>query len=219
VSGVVKWVVRVKLLPSPEQAAALEATLYACNQAAVHVAAIAFDKGVKDRDGLQKLVYAQVKAGFGLSAQPAVRVIKKVVDAYTTLGAQARAGLLGKTTSRRYRKAMGSPVVFRPQAAQPFDDRCLSWQADARTVSMRWIRPIPRSVVRAAGTPSGPTGPLGMISVVVGVVSLDLLTSSPGSTCATVRARRGHLSPCPSPLPRLEQAVRGREMRPVTVPS
>ncbi|OYD71651.1 hypothetical protein BDB13_5329 [Rhodococcus sp. OK302] len=32
---------------------------------------------------LQKTVYAQVKA-LGLSAQPAVRVIKKVADAYTT---------------------------------------------------------------------------------------------------------------------------------------
>ncbi|WP_260328046.1 transposase [Streptomyces sp. Ag109_O5-1] len=77
-----------------------------------------------------------MKATFGLSAQPTVRVIKKVVDAYSTLATQARAGLLGNTTSRRYRKAMGSPVAFRPEAAQPFDDRCLSWQTDTRTVSI-----------------------------------------------------------------------------------
>lgn len=101
-----------------------------------YVATIAHEKGVKDRNGLQKLLYAEVKATFGLSAQPAVRVVKKVVDAYATLAAQARAGLLGKTTSQRYRKAMSGPVVFRPEAAQPFDDRCLSWQADARTVSI-----------------------------------------------------------------------------------
>ncbi|RPE42017.1 IS605 OrfB family transposase [Streptomyces sp. Ag109_O5-1] len=89
-----------------------------------------------DRNGLQKLLYGDVKATFGLSAQPTVRVIKKVVDAYSTLATQARAGLLGNTTSRRYRKAMGSPVAFRPEAAQPFDDRCLSWQTDTRTVSI-----------------------------------------------------------------------------------
>ncbi|MFG2521708.1 RNA-guided endonuclease InsQ/TnpB family protein [Streptomyces sp. NPDC048527] len=131
-----KLVVQVKLLPTPEQAAALEATLRACSRAATHVASVAFDKGVKDRNGLQKLLYADIKATFGLSAQPAVRVVKKVVDAYTTLAAQARAGLLGKATSKRYRRAMSSPVGFRPEAAQPFDDRCLSWQQDARTVSI-----------------------------------------------------------------------------------
>lgn len=77
-----KLVVQVKLLPSPEQAAALEATLRACNRAADHVSRTAFTTGVKDRNGLQKLVYADIKATFGLSAQPAVRVVKKVVDAY-----------------------------------------------------------------------------------------------------------------------------------------
>jgi IS605 OrfB family transposase len=134
--GVVKLVVQIKLLPSPEQAAALEATLRACNRAATYASTIAFERGVKDRNGLQKLLYTDVKATFGLSAQPAVRVVKKVVDAYSTLAAQAKAGLLGKTTSKRYRKAMGSPVSFRPEAAQPFDDRCLSWQTDARTASI-----------------------------------------------------------------------------------
>ncbi|WP_406316024.1 RNA-guided endonuclease InsQ/TnpB family protein [Streptomyces sp. NBC_00118] len=135
-SGVMKLVVQVKLLPTPEQAAALEATLRVCNRAATHVASVAFDTGVKDRNGLQKLLYTDIKATFGLSAQPAVRVVKKVVDAYAALAAQARAGLLGKATSKRYRSAMSSPVSFRPEAAQPFDDRCLSWQQDARTVSI-----------------------------------------------------------------------------------
>ena len=44
---------------------------------------------VKDRNGLQKLVYADIKAAFGLSAQPAVRVVKKVVDAYSALRGRA----------------------------------------------------------------------------------------------------------------------------------
>ncbi|MCX4971334.1 transposase [Streptomyces sp. NBC_00554] len=131
-----KLVVQVKLLPSPEQVAALEATLRACNRAADHVSRIAFETGVRDRNGLQKLVYADVKAAFGLSAQPAVRVVKKVVDAYSALAASLKAGRLGGPSSKRYRKAVGSPAVFRPEAAQPFDDRCLSWQTDVRTVSI-----------------------------------------------------------------------------------
>ncbi|MBA2808190.1 IS200/IS605 family element transposase accessory protein TnpB [Streptomyces sp. KM273126] len=131
-----KLVVRVKLLPTPGQASALEATLRACNRAATYASAVAFAKDLKDRNGLQKEVYAELKATFGLSAQPVVRAVKKVVDAYATLKANLRAGNLGPSTSKRYHKAVGSPIVFRPEAAQPFDDRCLSWQYDAHTVSI-----------------------------------------------------------------------------------
>ncbi|MFF3493185.1 transposase [Streptomyces sp. NPDC002795] len=131
-----KWVVRVKLLPTREQASVLEATLRACNRAATHAAEVAFEHSTYTRNELQKLVYADVKAAFGLSAQPAVRAIKKAVDAYATLRANLKAGNLGRAGSKRWRKATGEPVTLRPQAAQPFDDRCLSWQYDARTVSI-----------------------------------------------------------------------------------
>ncbi|WP_408007457.1 hypothetical protein [Saccharopolyspora karakumensis] len=48
-------------------------------------------------------------------------------------------------------------------------------------------------------TPSGPTEPPGISFLVVGAGSLDQLTSSPGSTCATARARRGYSCTCPTP--------------------
>lgn len=131
-----KLVVQVKLLPTSEQASALEATLRACNRAATWASQVAHTRNLTDRNGLQKEVYADLKSVFGLSAQPAVRVVKKVVDAYTTLKASLKAGNLGPSTSKRYRKAVGTPVSFRAGAAQPFDDRCLSWQYDARTVSI-----------------------------------------------------------------------------------
>ncbi|MEU1335964.1 transposase [Streptomyces sp. NPDC005827] len=131
-----KLVVQVKLLPSPEQASALEATLRACNRAATHASQVAFTKQLTDRNSLHKEVYADLRATFGLSAQPAVRAVKKVVDAYTTLKANLRAGNLGPPASKRYRTAIATPISFRPEAAQPFDDRCLSWQYDARTVSI-----------------------------------------------------------------------------------
>ncbi|MBX7546954.1 transposase [Streptomyces sp. tea 10] len=127
---------QVKLLPTPEQASTLDATLRACNRAATYASIVAFTKDLKDRNSLQKEVYSDLKATFGLSAQPVVRAVKKVVDAYATLKANLRAGNLGPPTSKRLRKVVGTPIAFRPEAAQPFDDRCLSWQYDARTVSI-----------------------------------------------------------------------------------
>lgn len=91
----VKTVVQVKLLPTPGQASALAATLHACNEAADFVSRVAFERNVKSRNELQKLCYQAVKCEFGLSAQPAVRAVKKVVDAYTALRANIRVGNLG----------------------------------------------------------------------------------------------------------------------------
>ncbi|MFF4159782.1 RNA-guided endonuclease InsQ/TnpB family protein [Streptomyces sp. NPDC001678] len=131
-----KIVVQVKLLPSPEQATALKATLHACNTAANRASTVAFETGPQSRNDLQKLVYAHLKADYGLGAQPAVRTVKKVVDAYTTLRANIRAGNLGPEGSKRRAKAEGKPISFRIDAAQPFDDRILSWQMDTGTVSI-----------------------------------------------------------------------------------
>jgi putative transposase len=132
----VKLVVQVKLLPSPAQAAALAVTLRACNEAAGYVSRVAFERNVKSRNELQKLCYHEIKDRFGLSAQPAVRVVKKVVDAYTALRANLREGNLGGAKSKRRVNAESKPIVFRETAAQPFDDRCLSWRYDAGTVSI-----------------------------------------------------------------------------------
>ncbi|GGP11139.1 transposase [Nonomuraea glycinis] len=131
-----KLVVQVKLLPTPQQAAALEATLHAANRAANLVAALAFEQRCFRTFDLRKHTYDQIKAEFALAAQAAQHVIKKVCDAYRTLHANLAAGNLGKLGSPRRVKAEAKPISFRPLAAQPFDDRCLSWQHDARTVSI-----------------------------------------------------------------------------------
>lgn len=73
----------MKLLPTPGQASALVAPLHACNEAADFVSRVATERNVKSCNELQKLCYHEIKDTFGLSAQPAVRVVKKVVDAYT----------------------------------------------------------------------------------------------------------------------------------------
>ncbi|MBB4927911.1 IS605 OrfB family transposase [Kitasatospora kifunensis] len=131
----VKIVVRVKLLPTPEQAAALECTLRMVNDAANWVCGVAFERGVPREYELRRHTYGELKAR-GLGAQAAQHVIKKVRDAYTALRANARTGNLGGPGSKRRVKAESKPISFRPDAAQPFDDRCLSWQYDQRTVSV-----------------------------------------------------------------------------------
>ncbi|WP_059044746.1 RNA-guided endonuclease InsQ/TnpB family protein [Streptomyces acidiscabies] len=131
-----KMVVQVKLLPTPVQASALEATLRACNEAATWASEVAFAKDVKRNFPLREHTYAEIKQRWGLGAQAAQHVIKKTCDAYATLKSNLRAGNLGKPWSKRYRRAVEKPVVFRPEGAQPYDDRMLSWQIPDRTVSI-----------------------------------------------------------------------------------
>ncbi|WP_327576738.1 RNA-guided endonuclease InsQ/TnpB family protein [Streptomyces sp. NBC_00145] len=130
-----KIVVQVKLMPEAEQAAALRSTLRTVNDLACWVSQVAFARGVPREYELRKHTYPHLKAQ-GLGAQAAQHVIKKVRDAYTTLHANLRAGNLGKPKSRRRVRAESKPIAFRSEAAQPYDDRCLSWQYDQQTVSI-----------------------------------------------------------------------------------
>jgi hypothetical protein len=133
----VKLVVQVKLTPDAVHAPAVERTLRGANEAANWVSALSFDHfGLKGSvRELRKLCYGELKArGFG--AQAAQHVIKRVADSYTALRASIRAGNLGPEGSRRRRRAESKPVVFRPDAAHTYDDRCLSWNYDARAVSI-----------------------------------------------------------------------------------
>ncbi|MFG2053442.1 RNA-guided endonuclease InsQ/TnpB family protein [Micromonospora sp. NPDC048930] len=130
-----KIVVQVRLYPDVAQEAALRATLDMCNEAANLASAEAFQRRVYAKQALQRLTYGRLKA-MGLSAQPAIHVARKVAGAYATLKANIRAGNLGQAGSKRRRKAESKPIGFRRDAAQPFDDRCLSWQMQTRTISI-----------------------------------------------------------------------------------
>ncbi|MDI3424376.1 transposase, partial [Streptomyces luteolus] len=131
-----KLVVQVKLEPTPKQAAALEATLAACNEAATWAGEVAFEQDTKRTYDLRKLTYTQIRARWNLGAQAAQHVIKKTCDAYATLKANLKAGNLGRPGSKRHAKATGKPITFRPDSGQPFDDRMLSWQMDQQRVSI-----------------------------------------------------------------------------------
>ena len=134
-----KTVVQVKLVTTPEQFAAVAATLAGCNAAANTASSIAHAHGAATAKRkvsfhtLQKLAYPTMKQT--LSAQPSLLVLSKVAGAYAALRANLRAGNYGKKDSPRRVKVEATPVTFRPDAAQPFDDRCLSWQHDRSSLT------------------------------------------------------------------------------------
>jgi IS605 OrfB family transposase len=150
--GLVKLVVRVKLLPTPEQASALTATLRACNEAASEVARVARHIGCYRNYDLRRHAYHGIKTDYRLGAQAAQHVIKKVADAYTTLRVTIKAGNYGRPGSQRRQRVEATPIRFRWDAAQPYDARMLSWQSDARTVSI-WTVDGRRKGVAYTGSP------------------------------------------------------------------
>ncbi len=111
-----KLIARVKLNPTPEQYAALLATLREANAACTTISAIAWQAREFRRIPLQKRCYHQVKRSFRLGAQILIRCIAKVADAYK----------LDRTTRR----------TFKPHGAVAFDDRNLTWYPDRDAVSI-----------------------------------------------------------------------------------
>src|SRR5712692_1611514 len=104
-----KLTLAVKLAPSPEQHAALVATLERFNAACNAIAEVAFREQLANKIALQELVYYAVRERFGLSSQMTVRAIAKVVDAYKR----------DKTIQ----------PTFRPHGALTSDYLILSWKA------------------------------------------------------------------------------------------
>lgn len=113
-----KLVAAIKLLPTPEQAVCLRDTLTRCNEAATWLAQIGYDSKTFGQYALHKMAYADMRARYGLTAQAAVRTIAKVADAFK----------INKDVT----------PVFRPDAAQPYDDRILRFVAGGNAVSL-WV--------------------------------------------------------------------------------
>ena len=144
-------VVQVKLLPEPSEANALADTLALCNLQANRVSALARERDIHRNYDLRKVTYADALDA-GLGSQVAQLVIKKVADSYATLKANLKAGNYGKPGSKRRTKVETNPIVFRRDAAQAFDDRCLSWSHDQQTVSI-WTTRGRLKNVRFVGSP------------------------------------------------------------------
>ena len=97
----------LKLLPTPDQAAALLETMERFNAACTDIAATAWAQQTFNAIKLQRLVYYDIRSRFGLSAQMTVRAIGKVADAY--------------------KREHTHPPQFRPHGAMVYDDRILSF--------------------------------------------------------------------------------------------
>jgi predicted transposase len=106
----------IQLLPSLKQAAALKRTLETANAACDYISQVAWETKTFRQFAIHKLTYQPVRETFDLAAQPAVRCIGKVADAYK----------LDRKTQR----------AFQPHGAVPYDDRILSYNLKGSQVSI-----------------------------------------------------------------------------------
>lgn len=120
-----KLTLQTQLLPTPQQALALEATMRAFNAAADWLAGGVWPKDCQ-QIALQKHYYATLRERFGLSAQMAVRCIAQVCEAY--------------------KRDKGKRPHFRPFASIPYDQRLMSFKGPDRvsllTLFGRIIMPV-----------------------------------------------------------------------------
>jgi len=111
-----KLAAKVKLLPTPAQAQALDQLLRTANKACNWLSERAWENQVFAQYALQKAHYGEAREMFGLPAQVVIRCLAKVADAYK----------LDKKIQR----------VFRPLGSVAFDDRNLTWYVEKQTVSI-----------------------------------------------------------------------------------
>lgn len=105
-----KLTVQAKLLPSADQATVLLQTLEAANATANSISARAWSERTFQQFSLHRLVYADIRAETGLSAQMVVRLIAKVADAYK----------LDRARQRRFNR----------HGSIAYDERILRWKPD-----------------------------------------------------------------------------------------
>ena len=77
-----KLTLKMKLLPSKEQAKLLLETLKQCNKACNYISGIAWENNIFNQFKIHHIAYRLVKDTFNLSAQVVIRCISKVADAY-----------------------------------------------------------------------------------------------------------------------------------------
>jgi len=121
-----KITLQLQLVPSAEQKAVLLSTMERFNQAASFAAKAGFESGVFSQPSIHKLVYAEIRERFDLSAQMAVRAIGKAVEVFK-------------------RDKSKSPV-FKTRGAVTYDERILSFKGLDKvslwTLSGRMIVPL-----------------------------------------------------------------------------
>lgn len=105
-----KLIVNLKLVPTPEQAKSLKATLERANAACHWMSKQGWIHQTLKQYALHKLTYHAAKEKFALTAQMVVRCIAKVADAY-------------KLDQKRQR-------TFKKHGSIPYDDRIIRFTKD-----------------------------------------------------------------------------------------
>ncbi|WP_345721821.1 transposase [Herpetosiphon gulosus] len=111
-----KLIAQLKLLPTSDQHAALLQTLEQANVVCNAISQTAWQSQTFKQFDVHTLVYDHIRATSGLSAQMVVRQIAKVADAYKI--------------DRKVQR------TFTPHGAISYDDRILSWNMHAPSVSI-----------------------------------------------------------------------------------
>ncbi|MBR6711959.1 MAG: transposase [Selenomonadaceae bacterium] len=102
------YTLKIRLYPSPEQAAQLLRTMERFNDACNLISQIAFDNKTFGKTILQRLCYYQIRNKFKLSSQMVVRAIAKVCESYSD------------------KKKRENQHTFKPHGAIVYDDRILT---------------------------------------------------------------------------------------------
>src|SRR5215469_1580070 len=110
-----KQTMLLKLVPTPEQAAALLDTLHAVNAACTYAGQVAFQTKTSNTFAVQKLVYGPLRMDYHLPAQLAIRAISKTVDAY--------------------KRDKHIQPTFKPEGAIAYDERVMAFKG-LTTVSL-----------------------------------------------------------------------------------
>src|SRR5579859_3895435 len=113
-----KLTAQIKLLPSPDQAVVLTATIERANAACNSISDYAWQTKVFNQFELHTALYTAIRQEFGLSAQVTVRCLGKVADSYK----------LDKNTKR----------IFKAHGSIPYDSRILAYRQQTETVSI-WV--------------------------------------------------------------------------------
>jgi len=113
---IVKLISRIQIRPAKDQARLLVETIERSNAACNYANDYAWENKEFSQYRLQKAVYYDIKALFGLSAQATVQAVKKVTDAY-------------KTDRERKR-------TFRKRGAIAYDSRILTYFTERNEVSL-----------------------------------------------------------------------------------
>ncbi|WP_110520316.1 RNA-guided endonuclease InsQ/TnpB family protein [Herpetosiphon llansteffanensis] len=111
-----KLIAQLKLLPTSDQHAALLRTVEQANVVCNAISQTVWQSQTFKQFDVHTLVYDHIRATSGLSAQMVVRQIAKVADAYK----------IDRTVQR----------TFAPHGAISYDDRILSWNMHAPSVSI-----------------------------------------------------------------------------------